>query len=37
MTAEARIMDAQGRILAHGTSTMMTLGNGGNTDRAASQ
>jgi uncharacterized protein (TIGR00369 family) len=27
MTAEARVLDADGRILAHGTSTMMVLGN----------
>ena len=26
MTSEARIMDGQGRILAHGTSTLMVLG-----------
>lgn len=37
MTAEARIMDAEGRILAHGTSTMMTLGNGKNGERATPQ
>ena len=29
MSAEARILDSAGRILAHGTSTMMVLGNGG--------
>ena len=28
MTAEARILDSDGRVLAHGTSTMMVLGNG---------
>jgi len=29
MSAEARVLDAAGRILAHGTSTLMVLGNGG--------
>jgi uncharacterized protein (TIGR00369 family) len=33
MTAEARILDADGRVLAHGTSTMMVLGN----DKTASE
>ena len=28
MTAEARILDAEGRLLAHGTSTLMVLGGG---------
>jgi uncharacterized protein (TIGR00369 family) len=28
MSAEARILDADGRILAHGTSTLMVFGNG---------
>ncbi len=28
MSAEARILDSAGRILAHGTSTMMVLGTG---------
>jgi uncharacterized protein (TIGR00369 family) len=28
MTAEARILDSAGRILAHGTSTLMVFGNG---------
>jgi uncharacterized protein (TIGR00369 family) len=28
MSAEARILDAEGRILAHGTSTLMVFGNG---------
>jgi acyl-coenzyme A thioesterase PaaI-like protein len=27
MSAEARILDADGRILAHGTSTLMVFGN----------
>jgi acyl-coenzyme A thioesterase PaaI-like protein len=26
MSAEARILDSAGRVLAHGTSTMMVLG-----------
>jgi uncharacterized protein (TIGR00369 family) len=29
MSAEARVLDAAGRILAHGTSTLMVLGDGG--------
>jgi uncharacterized protein (TIGR00369 family) len=29
ISAEARVLDAAGRILAHGTSTLMVLGNGG--------
>ncbi len=28
MSAEARILDADGRILAHGTSTLIVFGNG---------
>ena len=28
MTAEARVLDAEGRVLAHGTSTLMVFGNG---------
>ncbi len=28
MSAEARILDTAGRVLAHGTSTLMVLGNG---------
>ncbi len=28
MSAEARILDSAGRVLAHGTSTLMVLGNG---------
>jgi uncharacterized protein (TIGR00369 family) len=28
MSAEARILDSSGRILAHGTSTLMVFGNG---------
>lgn len=28
MSAEGRVLDATGRILAHGTSTLMVLGNG---------
>ncbi|HML08807.1 MAG TPA: PaaI family thioesterase [Xanthobacteraceae bacterium] len=34
MTAEARVLDAAGRILAHGTSTLMVLGNGNGENRA---
>jgi uncharacterized protein (TIGR00369 family) len=33
MTAEARVLDAKGRLLAHGTSTLMILGNGGSADQ----
>jgi len=29
LTAEAKVTDAQGRVLAHGTSTLMTIGAGG--------
>ena len=28
MTSEARLLDSEGRVLAHGTSTLMVLGNG---------
>jgi acyl-coenzyme A thioesterase PaaI-like protein len=28
MSAEARIVDSNGRILSHGTSTLMVFGNG---------
>jgi uncharacterized protein (TIGR00369 family) len=28
LTAEARVLDTEGRVLAHGTSTMMAFGNG---------
>ena len=28
MSAEARILDSSGRMLAHGTSTLMVFGNG---------
>lgn len=31
ITAEARVLDAGGRILAHGTSTLMVFGNSRNT------
>jgi len=34
MTAEARLLDASGRVLAHGTSTLMVFGNGAGADRA---
>ncbi|MDR3421582.1 MAG: PaaI family thioesterase [Xanthobacteraceae bacterium] len=33
MSAEARILDADGRILAHGTSTLMVFGDGKTEDR----
>jgi uncharacterized protein (TIGR00369 family) len=33
MTAEASVLDASGRILAHGTSTLMVFGNGGSEGR----
>lgn len=36
MTAEARILDADGRVLAHGTSTVMVLGNGKTEQRTPS-
>jgi hypothetical protein len=26
LTAEAKVTDARGRVLAHGTSTLMTVG-----------
>jgi hypothetical protein len=35
MSAEARILDSAGRILAHGTSTMMVLANGNSDSRQA--
>jgi uncharacterized protein (TIGR00369 family) len=35
MTAEARVLDSGGRILAHGTSTMMVLGKAAGAKRAA--
>jgi uncharacterized protein (TIGR00369 family) len=35
MSAEARVLDAAGRILAHGTSTLMVLGNGRPEGRAS--
>jgi uncharacterized protein (TIGR00369 family) len=35
MTAEARVLDAEGRILAHGTSTLMVFGQGRTEGRAA--
>jgi uncharacterized protein (TIGR00369 family) len=37
MSAEARILDSSGRILAHGTSTLMVLGNGSEGRATASQ
>src|SRR6202034_260041 len=37
MSAEARILDSSGRILAHGTSTLMVFGNGGEGRATASQ
>src|ERR1700728_3267409 len=37
MTAEARILDSSGRILAHGTSTLMVCANGGEGRATASQ
>ena len=33
MSAEARVLDANGRILAHGTSTLMVLGDDQGTGR----
>ena len=35
MSAEARILDTAGRVLAHGTSTLMVLGNGNSEDQPA--
>jgi uncharacterized protein (TIGR00369 family) len=36
MTAEGRVLDSEGRVLAHGTSTLIVLRNGGNAgDRPA--
>jgi len=34
MSAEARVLDAAGRILAHGTSTLMVFGDGNGQTRA---
>jgi acyl-coenzyme A thioesterase PaaI-like protein len=28
MSAEGRVLDSEGRVLAHGTSTLMVFGNG---------
>lgn len=35
ITAEARVLDAASRILAHGTSSLMVFGNGNSESRAA--
>ena len=35
MTADARLLDSQGRILAHGTSTLMVFGGGKSEARTA--
>jgi uncharacterized protein (TIGR00369 family) len=36
MSAEARVLDPNGHILAHGTSTLMVFGNGQGAGRPAS-
>ena len=33
ISAEGRVLDSEGRILAHGTSTLMVFGNGKNDER----
>jgi acyl-coenzyme A thioesterase PaaI-like protein len=30
ISAEGRVLDSEGRVLAHGTSTLMVFGNGKN-------
>jgi uncharacterized protein (TIGR00369 family) len=37
ITSEARILDDQGRVLAHGTSTLMVFGNGKSAERPPSK